>query len=394
LANYDINKFKDWIKKTIANIESAIKETDEMQTAFNSEYVNKFKLAYDSILSGAAENAVKLYFNGELKEFKTFHESLGSKINEKKLELAKRKKDLETQLNKTEDEIKSVKDLNSDLLNKLKKINPKLNEREEAQKVIVSRHEGSAITLKKNIETLSKGLGFIINFFTLSKFKTNLKKEIEILKNEKNKLKKIRDEYFKVKSDADKDIGDLEKEYRENVACAASIRQNLNLLQNAFETTCVLESVTALFEEASQETVSPLISKIPQITEILKLRAVKKDYEKSLKTVSEEIGFLNGIKSGFLNLDKTADSLLTQYNQYSSYLKPINFNISDKCEKFSENFKTFADKIVDDRGLSKTPADFLKITEPFQAELLNESTVKSVFDEIARSIKTATAAWK
>ncbi|OQA76989.1 MAG: hypothetical protein BWY32_02698 [bacterium ADurb.Bin243] len=152
--------------------------------------------------------------------------------------------------------------------------------------------------------------------------------------------------------------------------------------------------MTALFEEASQETVSPLISKIPQITEILKLRAVKKDYEKSLKTVSEEIGFLNGIKSGFLNLDKTADSLLTQYNQYSSYLKPINFNISDKCEKFSENFKTFADKIVDDRGLSKTPADFLKITEPFQAELLNESTVKSVFDEIARSIKTATAAWK
>lgn len=390
MANYDLNKFKAWIKVTIDNIENAVKETDEMQTAFNSEYVNKFKLAYDSILNAAAESAVKLYFNNELKEFKPFYESLGLKINEKKIELAKRKKELEVQLNKTEDQIKSIKDVNLEFVQRLKKLNPKLNEQEEFQKITVSRHEGAAITLKNNIETLSKGLGFITNFFTLLQLKANLKKEIGILKNEKTKLKKIRNEYFEFKSEADNSAGDIEKHY----AAAAAIRQKLSLLQNAFETTCTLESAITILEEASQETLSPLIPKIPQITEILKLRNLKKDFEKSLKVVSEEIGFLNGIKSSFQNLSKTADSLLTQYNQYSSYLKPINFNISDKCEKFSDSFKTFACKIVDDAKLSKTPADFLKITEPFQTELLNENTVKSVFDEIARSIKTATAAWK
>ena len=49
MANYDLKQFKAWIEKAINNINSAIKEADEMQTAFNSEYINKFKFNYDSV---------------------------------------------------------------------------------------------------------------------------------------------------------------------------------------------------------------------------------------------------------------------------------------------------------------------------------------------------------
>ena len=394
MANYDLKKFKSWIEKTIANIDGAVKETDEMQTAFNSEYVNKFKLDYDSLLSRISDETVKMYFSKTLDISSVFGKSLSDKIKVKTVELNKRKTELEKQLGEIEKRLKSIKESNTKLIGELKKVNPELNEEEESLKTIVSRHEGSAMTLKKNIETMRKGLGFFYNYFTISKLKKNLLKEIEKIKSEKDKLFKVRKKYFEIKSVADSEITDLEKNYGHNLSTAAAIRQELSALQSGFETACVLESAVALLEDSTQETVMELSAKIAGIPDLLKMRTVKKDYEKSLKMVAEEIGFLNGIKSGFTNLAKTADSLLTQYNQYSSYLKAINLNISEKCEAFSNNFKNFSNKIVDDAKLSKTPADFLSLAAPFHKDLLNETVVKSVFEEIAGSIKSATTAWK
>jgi len=394
MANYDLKQFKAWIEKAINNINSAIKEADEMQTAFNSEYVNKFKFNYDSLLNGIAEQTVKLYLNGALDEKNIFYNTLKDKITHKKNELANKKNELKKKLEATEEKLKSTKSLNETLINKLKKLNPELNKTEEAQKIIVSRHEGSALTLKTNIGMLKRGFGFLFNFFTIIKLKRNLEKEIEILRAEKSKLQKIRNRYLKAKSGVEKEGAKLEDQYRENIEIAAAIRKDLTMLEEGFETVCVLESVSLILEEAAPDIINTLPDSVGNINELLKIRKIKADYEKGLKLVAEEIGFLTGIKSGFLNLQKTADSLLTQYNDYKSYLKPIKFILSDKCEKFRDNFKNFADTIVDDNKLSKTPADFIKLASPFHDELLNEKDVKSIFNEIAASIKNATIAWK
>lgn len=394
MAKYDLTKFKLWIEKTIANIDCAIKETDEMQTAFNNEYVNKFKLNYDSLLSRISEQTVKMYFNKTLDMSSAFGKNLSDKIKVKTVELTKRKTELEKQLGEIEKRLKTIKESNAKLIGEIKKANPELNEEEESLKTIVARHEGSAMTLKKNIETMRKGLGFFFNYFTLSKLKKNLLKEIEKIKSEKDKLFKVRTKYFEMKAVASCKITDLEKDYGHNLSTAAAIRQELSALQSGLETACVLESAVALLEDLPQETVMELSAKIADIADLLKIRTVKKDYENSLKMVAEEIGFLTGIKSGFDKLSITADSLITQYNQYSAHLKAISLNISEKCEAFSNNFKNFANKIIDDAKLSKTPADFLTLAAPFHKDLLNETVVKSVFEDIAGSIKSATAAWK
>ena len=395
MANYDLKQFKAWIEKAVDNIESAIKETGEIQTAFNSEYVNKFKLAYDSLLSAITEETVKLYYaGGIINQEGNFYNPLKNKIKEKETELAKKKKDLVKKLSEAEEKLNSTKSLNELLINELKKLNPSLNEAEEAQKIIVSRHEGSALTLKTSIAMLRKGLGFFFNYFTIIKLKRNLEKEIEVLKIERSKLHDIRNRYHKAKSGAEKESAELEEQYRENIEIAAAIRKDLTVLEKGFEAACVLESISALLEEAAPQIIKTLPDSVGNIDQLLKIRDVKIDYEKSLKLVAEEIGFLTGIKSGFSNLQKTAESLLKQYNDYKSYLKPISFNMSDKCESFRDNFKNFADKIIDDKKLSKTPADFIKLVSPFHDELLSEKIVKSVFEEIAAAIKSATKAWK
>lgn len=395
MAKYDLKQFKAWIEKAIDNIESAIKETHEIQTAFNSEYVNKFKLSYDALLERIADETVKLYYaGGIINREGNFYNPLVNKIKEKETELTKKKKDLIKKLSEAEEKLKSTKSLKEILINELKKLNPSLNEAEEAQKIIVSRHEGSALTLKTNIAMLRKGLGFFFNYFTILKLKRNLEKEIEVLKIERGKLHDIRNRYHKAKAGADKESAELEEQYRENIEIAAAIRKDLTVLEKGFEAACVLESISTLLEEAAPQIIKTLPDGVGNIDELLKMREVKIDYEKSLKLVAEEIGFLTGIKSGFSNLQKTAESLLKQYNDYKSYLKPINFELPDKCDKFRDNFKNFADKIIDDNKLSKTPADFIKLVSPFHDELLNETAVKSVFEQIAAAIKTATKAWK
>lgn len=394
MAIYDLKKFSTWIDKTTQNIDSAIKETDEMQTAFNSEYVNRLKLEYDSILDGLADETTKLYFSGAIDRSGGFGKKLAEKIKVKSGELAKRKSDLEKQLYEIENLLISIKADGEKSVEKLKKANPKLNEQEEELKAIVARHEGAAITLKNNIAMLRRGLGFIFNYFTISKLRANLLEEVEKIKQEKKKLYEVRKKYFEMKSAADEKKTELEKNFADELPVAAAIRSELGALQNGFEAMCVRDAAADLFEETPADQLSDIAAKLPALEKLLKLRPMKHDYEKSLRLVAEEIGFLNGVKSGFLKLLSTANSLLSQYNQHSAYLKPIAFDIPDKCEAFSAGFLKFADKIVDDRSLSKTPADFLKLVEPFHRDLLNEKTVKSAFEDIGAAIKKATAAWK
>ncbi len=393
-ASYDLKKFKTWIEKAIENIESAIKETDEMQKAFNGEYVDKFKLSYNGLLNRVTEETVKLYFNNGLDQNSKFYKSLKTEKNVKNKTLAVKKNELEKKITGIEKNISDIKIQKNSLISELKKANPELDRLEEAQKIIVSRHEGSALTLKTNMESLKKGFGFFINCFTINKLKNNLKKEIEVLVIEKTKLQQIRNDYFKRKTGANNKLEELEETYRENIEIAAEVRKDLSALETAFETTCILESVIDILEKAERPDLNSIHNKAGDMDEFIKKRDLKIDFEKSLKMVAEEIGFLTGIKSGFLNLKKTAESLLNQYNNYKSYLKPINFNISDKCENFCDNFKIFANKIIDDNKLSKTPADFIKLVSPFHKELLNEKTVKSIFEEIAEAIKNATKNWK
>jgi hypothetical protein len=394
MANYDLKQFKAWIKKAIDNIEYAVKEAGEMQTAFNSEYVNKFKISYDAMLENITGETIKLYFNDGLDKNSGFYKSLQIELIDKNKTLTKKKNELEKKLTDIEKKINDIKSKKNSLINKLQKDNPELNELEEKQKKIIYQHEGSALTLKKNIKSLRRGFGFISNYFILRQLGSNLKTEVEVLKIEKLELQKIRNDYFKKKSETDNKIKELEESYRENIEITAAIRKDLSALQTAFETTCVLESIMDILEKAERADLSATKSKADYIDEFVKKREFKLNYEKSLKLVAEEIGFLTGIKSGFSNLEKTSESLLSQYNDYKSYLKPISFNLSDNCEKFRDNFKNFADKIVDDKKLSKTPADFIKLVSPFHDALLNEKTVKSIFEEIAAAIKTATKTWK
>jgi|GEM_PF-5612014 len=394
MGSYDLAGFVSWVDKAINNVQSAIKESDEMQTAFNSEYINNMKIKYDGIVEKACEALVKKYSGGKIDRRSKLYDELSAKIAEKKKELLKKQDGLGSELNKAEDELEKIKNVKNKSIDKIKKANPELNDREEKQKLIVSRHEGAVLMLRNNIKMLSSGLGFIMNYFTVSKLRSNYMAGIEILKKEKEKLSDIRKEYLEMKHGVEEKEKGLQLEFQEAMQKVSFLRQSLKTIKLDFELNLIIEGVKSFFDLADEQIVLSLNPEISEAGEIVNLRRLKLEYEEGLKLVAEEIGFLNGIKSGFLNIKKTADSLYDQYSKYSSYLSSLNVNISDACENYLKELARFASKIIDDKSLGKNPRQFLEIVKPFHSSVINESVVKSMFTSVGGAISEAAKKWK
>lgn len=394
MGSYKLNKFIDFVAGSIANIESASKEVNEMQSAFTSEYVNKFQIAFDAETGRITDHIVKTYINKKYQGAGGFYAELAKCVAEKKKELAEKKTGLEKELKTNEDRLNSIKNTRKDITEDFKTVNPEMDAAEESQKAIVSMHESAILTLRKNIEALCSGMGFLTNYWTVNTMKKNLAAEIEKLKDEKLNVKLIRTKFVEAKTDKEKKETGLEADFREVINKISYLKQAYARVAGDAELTAVIEAAEDILKKAPAGVLEKLAAEIPGISKYAAERVKKDDYEKSLKTVAEEIGFLNGIKSGFENILKTANSLNDQYNQYSSYLTPLTIVLPEECEQFKECFKEMAVKVVDDRALGKEPAEYLKIVEPFHKKFINEPAVKRCFEAIGASIDAAAKAWK
>ncbi|HNY12801.1 MAG TPA: hypothetical protein PKK26_14520 [Candidatus Wallbacteria bacterium] len=394
MGSYKLDKFIGFITGSIANIESAIKEVNEMQEAFTSEYVNKFQISFDAETGRITDYVVKAYINGKYQNSSKFYVELTKCVDEKKKDLAEKKTALEKELKVNEKRLDTIKNLRKNLMDDYKIANPEMDAAEEAQKVVISRHEGAILTLGKTVATLCSGMGFITNYWTVSAMKKNLATEIEKLKQEKLKLKLIRAKFVETKTDKEKKETNLEADFREAINKIGYLKQAYERVAGDAELTAVIEAAENLLKTGAPEILKELAGEFPDISKYIVERVKTADYEKSLKTVAEEIGFLNGIKSGFENILKTATSLNEQYKQYSSYLCPLTIVLPEECEEFKESFKQMALKVVDDRALGKEPAEYLKIVEPFHKKFINEPTVKRCFEAIGSAIDASAKAWK
>jgi len=394
MGSYKLNKFIDFLTGSIANIDCAVKEVTEMQEAFTNEYVNKFQISFDAGTARITDHAVKTYINKKYPPESKFYAELAKCAAEKKKELAEKKAGLEKELKINEARLDAIKNSRKDIIADYKVANPEMDAAEEAQKIIVSRQEGAVLMLRKTVESLNSGIGFLTNYWTVSAMKKNLAAGIEKLKQEKLKLKLIRTKFAETKTGKEQKETGLEGDFREVINKIGYLKQAYDRVSGDIELTAAIEAADDVVKKAPAKILEELSGAIADIPKYAADRIKKDDYEKSLKTVAEEIGFLAGIRSGFENILKTANSLEEQYKQYSSYLCPLTIAVTPECEDFGASFKLMAQKVVDDAALGKDPAEYLKIVDAFHKKFINETAVKRCFESIGEAITTAAKAWK
>ncbi|MEZ7892014.1 MAG: hypothetical protein QMC67_09705 [Candidatus Wallbacteria bacterium] len=392
MRKYELNEFIEKLNVLFGDICNALKEANEMQSSFNNEYVNNFEKNYDSAEALLIGDIIKIY---KKKSGGALIEAINREIEAKKPLLTVRIDEFKKELAAIEDDFQKIKTEKADFLKGYMKVNPELNAEEERLKNLIAVREKELNALKEKIESKGNGVfSSLVNFLGLFFQRREFYKGYKELTAEKAKLLETRQIFLKSKTKKDDFEKNVGRRYNDDLKKAAYLRQSLFKLENDFENTVLEEAVSSVILTVGDKKLLELEPQIKNVKNFIELYAMKKEYEISLKNVSEEIGFLTGIKSGVENILKTLKSLSEQYRQYSSYLKPLAFELNGFIDGFSGCFSELASKIEDDKKLASAPDAFLKIVGPFHQKFLNESAVKRFFEELGIAIESATSKWK
>lgn len=389
-----LEKFITFVDIIISNMDSALREAGEMQLAFTSEYVNRHKAETESMAAAYVDRIAKIFIGGKYDRGNPYYSALSAKVGQISARLGKLRDELASQITKLEGDIESIRSGHQAIVKKFMKMNPEYDAREENEKMQLASLEGNVRTLSDNIRTLKSGFGFITNYFTIRELRRRLDEKLVSFNLSRASLDGIRREFYRTKTDKEAEEKKLEERYREAVAKLSYARESHARLSGDFDAACVVEAASETFREFDEKALRGLSGDVADMEKFVAMMKLSNDYEKGLKSAAEEIGFLTGVRSGLLNIRKTLESLLAQYNSYSQYLKPLSFDVPPECEKFSEAVSSYAKKIVDDKALGLHPGEYLKIVEPFHADTLNEAGVKKMFEKLGDAITAAAAAWK
>lgn len=394
MAQYSMNEFRDWLSASCTVAAGALREFEEMRAAFAGEFLNYIVPEFQAGVQKLAADLLKLQSAGKLGEAGDAGVHFLNAVGVKKSEIAARLEKLKEILATREEWLLAVKAEHDKLVAKFLNENRSSNDAEEKQKLEVSRTEGAVMAGRNMAQSLSRGIGWIVNYFTIRKIKKELAKEIKSLLEKKEKLKNIRDEYIANKLKNASVENELAAEYDNTLKGISDVRSEQASLSGDRELTARAEAAKDIFAAAPENILNALRPAIRGIDEFVSMRRRFRQYDQSLKLVTEEVGFLKGIVSGLERISKTVDSLAEQGAKYSSYLPKLVFSLPGDCAAFPAAFEKFGAAVENEKALQKTPAEFIEKVGPFHKTHFNEQKVKGFFESLGSAIQKATAAWK
>ncbi|MCE5176530.1 MAG: hypothetical protein ABFD23_06595 [Caldisericales bacterium] len=368
------------------DIKQLYTELEEAQQSFNAELV---KLHQDS-KSRLEKSAVFIKgkmdsLPGDLKNIIEKEKTTQEKLFKEKLEK------IESELAKLNKEAGEIEEKNIQKLVGLSKENPELNEQEEALKPKIEEAKKETLLLSRQ---LAKYDG-ISGWFAGSKV-TMLEKEY---KKSLDRLKQLTAEIENVRKAWKKDLGDNELACNEITrrwmaiqSEAASLLVEKSEIQGDFDSLVLMAALGPAVESFSGKPGLP-----KELDENFK--AIAKNKEKAnllvegLKKMSSILGSLNGISEGLSNIRNTFKGLLDEQNMHQA-LKKLEITVPESATKFHSIWKDVALKVKDEKKLCENPKDLAESVDGIIKNNLTESGIKGMFEDVAGSIKEATASWK
>jgi len=352
-----------------------------------------------------------------------YRENLGS-LDEKKRELQNKLKDnllnlseklkddidyrIQTQRRRMEDKLKSFQEDVDDLegqrdevhaelteeTGRIRKLNPELDQEEEALKEKKSELVAEAKPLRQEVRTLSDiFLGRWKNRGRIRELDyqiQNLQKEIDDLTVRIDDVRKI---WQEKKEEWRREKVTAEQRWNEITLRIAEIRHEHIYNKTNQETIVAGEGIRRFVEElmdgthAKAEDYSDEVVKI-YFAEISSLLERKKTLESSLDVLTKFIGKLIGIDRGIKRLRKSVDALKDEQDRYAS-LRELQIETPQTISEFEELLQTL--EAIPRETLDK-PRHLRKNLVPFLDEekgQLSDENIQKFFDSIGDNIQAA-----
>ncbi len=382
-----IERLEKNVSECISEIDRLLKEIDEISVGFNSIYENEIKEKFDDKLYLGAEEILK-----RIDSLSPHHKSLYKKYlkeaekDKKKLlaHLKEKKKELEEKIAVIEAKKKSI-------FARLKKENPKMNTMEEEQKKVIEKTRKEIEKEKEELKKLEKGIGKISNLMAIRKKRLKINKLINELKAQMEKLKGIRETWFRLKDRLEDKDETLEKEWENAMAELSQVRQSLLYLED-FDKRVQVEALKRLLADESVK--SPPIEGIPILEELFAEKGKSIKYQKGLSGVAQIMGILKGIKKGLENLLHTINDLKKQQQEYSPYLPTLKIRTPKSLKEMEKAVKELKKKVINEKYMIEHPLQFYTTVEDTISQHFTSEKIEYMFKELGSEIKNSTKAWQ
>ena len=319
------------------------------------------------------------------------------RIGEEKRLIAERQQELrDTLIPETQTKTDKALREGQNLTEKLRELNPRLNEYEENLKAQGATLEKELAQLNEQVRGLSRRFGVVTHFVKICKLDRQRHRAIGKLEAIQQRLKEVRQEWCGMQDQIQEDQKALQTDWQDSTLKLARLQAELNYLDSeASRETLALRRATRYMIDNLKDPIScPAEDLKPELDSMVELNVQTDEYQNGLGSVATLMSWLDGIAAGLKRFGESVHGLIEERKMHGSHLPDLDIFLPDEVLAFHQQWDTLREKVEADGHLCANPAEFVAIVQPVTERDLNEEKIKAMFDALGLALKHATDVWK
>lgn len=390
--SFSLQRLSKFIEDGIEGIGNVRTEVEEIQIGFNSAFV-EWKAEHDATLERLTEAV-----NGQLEDVGP---DLQSRVEERMVEerriIAERRQALRDDLvPQTQSEADTALDEGKRLSQKLRQLNPRLDQREEKLKSQRASLEAELAQLNQQMRDLSGCLGVVIHFPKISRLDRERQRVIGQLDVVQQGLKEVREEWQSAQHQFQGDQETLQTSWREATLKLAQLQGELDFLDDeaSGEDLARRRAVRHVIDHLKETIPCPLEDLKPELDSMVELNVQTDDYQAGLGSVGSLMSVLDGVSQGLTRFNESVEGLISEQKMHSAYLPKLSVDVPDEVLSFHAQWGDLRDKARDDGHLCAHPTEFVAFAQPVMEGALNEANIRAMFEGLGQALDHATQRWR
>jgi predicted nucleic acid-binding Zn-ribbon protein len=273
----------------------------------------------------------------------------------------------------------------------LREQNPKLNEREEHLKKLISDYEEEYAQAYEEIEALRRPpLGGLTHLPKILRLRRVQKRAKEQQRQAIEEMREVRQTWKQRIEETGETQAELRKEWEGLGTKLSQARGRRDHLQANFD---------ALAQQAALQRVLEELEEPPDVSgelgegleKLAKHNKIRQAYETGLRSVAEALGLLKALGEG---LDRFGNSVRTVRQEQRRFDLPrTHVMVPHSVAITNQIWKTLQQQVEDEKYMGTHPLKFSRIVDRYIKSRLADEQIESFFQELGQALNRATEAW-
>ena len=391
-SDFSLQQLSKYVADNVEGIGRVRQEVEEIQIGFNSAYV-EWKAQHDAALERLATEVIA--------KLEDVGPELRARVEDRSIEersiITERYRELsESFVHETQAKADKTLQEGQDLGSELRKLNPRLDRREEKLKGQRAALKGELAQLNEQIRRLSGCLSLIFSFLRLNRLGRQRQQVIGQLKVIQQEIKGVREEWQEAQVQTQSQHKVLQDQWQGEVLKLAQLQRELDYLDDeANRDGLALERAAHYVVDNLKEPITcPADDVKRELDAMVTLNIRTDNYHEGLGSVSSFMSVLDGIIEGLSRYNESVQGLIEEQRMHSSYLPKLSIRVPGEVLAFHQHWDSLTQKVRDDHQLCAHPAEFVAAVRPVMEKDLAEANVKVMFEGLGQALKQATNRWR